>query len=140
MIFIKSNLLLIKGSQLETKRIFFLITVILFLLTSSANAGLRGESIATANLNNHFILEHKKIAAEDDFTNLSISMNPESFPGRGPKHWGPSPDNPGYSHFIERPNVGVPPFVPVVPEPVSYLLFIAGGAVLAGRRYFKRRK
>ncbi len=29
---------------------------------------------------------------------------------------------------------------PVAPEPVSYLLFIAGGAVLAGQRYFKRKK
>jgi len=138
--FIKSNFLLIKESQLETKKIFFLITVITYLLTSPANANLRSDDVNSAHLNDRFMLEHKKIAAEDDFTNLSIGMNPESFPGRGPKFWGPSPDNPGYSHFIERPNVGVPPFVSVVPEPVSYLLFIAGGAVLAGRRYFKRKK
>lgn len=39
--------------------------------------------------------------------------------------------------FIVRPDGGSNP--PIVPEPVSYLLFIVGGAVLACRVYIKRR-
>jgi len=137
--FIKSNFLLIKESQLETKRIFFLITVILFLLISSANASLWGEDVNIADLNDH-ILEHTKIATEDDVTNFFLNRNPTSFHHdfKAPNPRGPHPGNPGYPHFIVRPGVGGNP--PVAPEPVSSLLFIVGGAVFAGQRYFKRKK
>jgi len=40
--------------------------------------------------------------------------------------------------FIPRPDGGGAP--PVVPEPVSALLFITGGAVFGGRLYWKKRK
>jgi hypothetical protein len=126
--------------QLETKKIFLLITVILLLLTSPANASLRGASVDTANLNDHFILKHTKIATEDDGTNFFLNGKPASFHHdfKAPNPRGPQPGNPGYPHFIVRPGVGGNP--PVAPEPVSSLLFLVGGAVLAGLRYFKRRK
>ncbi len=256
MTFIKLNLLRIRESQLETKKIFFLITVILFLLTSSANASLWGESADIADLNDqrtfsspyynpassegglsgywpysfaiewdvtqdantmlwtyeytlsatrknvsHFILEVTNGASKDDFTNFSINGKRATFKNniKAPKFWGEHPGNPGYPSvakiygvkfnvggnpvtysfttandpvwgnfyakggkdkgkwiyaynnalgmedfnsnskldFIVRPDGGGTP--PVVPEPVSYLLFIVGGAVLAGRGYLKRR-
>jgi hypothetical protein len=40
--------------------------------------------------------------------------------------------------FIVRPDGGGTP--PVVPEPVSYLLFIVGAAALSGKVYLKRKK
>ena len=124
----------IKGFQLEHKKLFFLITALLCLLASSVNAGVWGESLDMADLNDQQTLA-------DDFTDRYINNKPVSFPPDiiGPKSWGPRPDNPGYTHFIERPNAGNPPFVPVAPEPVSYLLFIVGGAALAGRVYLKKK-
>jgi len=110
------------------------------LLASSVNAGSRGDKVDTAGLNDHFTPGYTKIAAEDDVTNFFLTRNPASFhhDSKKPHHRGPRPDNPGYPHYIDRPGVGGNP--PVAPEPVSYLLFIAGGAVLAGQRYFKRNK
>ncbi len=35
---------------------------------------------------------------------------------------------------------GCPPCPPIIPEPVSSILFLAGGAVLVVRRYLKKRK
>lgn len=137
--FTKSNFLLIKESQLETKRIFFLITVVLFLLTSTAYANLKGARVDTSDPND-YLLKHTKIAAEDDFTNLFMNKHSASshHDFKAPHPRGPKPDNPGYPHFIARPSVGGNP--PVVPEPVSSILFIVGGALLAGKRYLKKRK
>ena len=104
------------------------------LLASLANAGLWGESVGMVDLKDQRTLA-------DDFTDFSINNKPVSFPAdiRGPKSWGPRPDNPGYIHFIERPNEGNPPFVTVAPEPVSYLLFIVGAAALSGNVYLKKK-
>lgn len=122
------------------KKIFLLITVLFCFIASSVNAGSRGEHLDTAGLNDHFSLRYTKIAEEDDVTNFFLKRNPASFhqDSKEPHHRGPRPDNPGYPHYIDRPSVGGNH--PVAPEPVSYLLFIAGSAVLAGQRYFKRKK
>jgi hypothetical protein len=113
---------------LKPKKIFLLITVFFCLLASSVNAGSRGERVDTAGLNDHFTLGYTKIAAEDDVTNFFLKRNPASFHHDSKKPHHHDGDHDGDHH------------PPVVPEPVSYLLFIAGGAVLASQRYLKRKK
>jgi hypothetical protein len=134
-IFIRSNASNIQESPLKLKKIFLLITVFICLLAPSVNARVWGESGDMVDLKDQRTLA-------DDFTDFSINNKPVSIPAdiRGPKSWGPRPDNPGYIHFIERPHEGNPPFVPIAPEPASYLLFIVGAAALSGKVYLKRKK
>ena len=54
--------------------------------------------------------------------------------GLSPKYGGEA-----YVWAVAKGNIAAPP-PPVVPEPISTILFVTGGMVLGGKRYFKRKK